>query len=45
MAAFEGLLNITNEKEKEQVRTALLEYCKLDTLAMVEIYRKILQIV
>lgn len=41
MAAFEGLLNITNEKEKEQVRTALLEYCKLDTFAMVMIFDKL----
>jgi hypothetical protein len=29
----------TSEEEKEQIAMDLLEYCKLDTLAMVEIYR------
>jgi len=32
---------LTDETEKETIRQQLLEYCKLDTLAMVEIYRKI----
>ena len=28
-----------DEKKKEEIRQALLEYCKLDTLAMVELYK------
>lgn len=31
----------TNELEKQTIEENLLEYCKLDTLAMVEIYKKI----
>ncbi|AZQ59861.1 DUF2779 domain-containing protein [Maribacter sp. MJ134] len=30
--------NDTNKEEKEQIRQDLLEYCKLDSLAMVEIF-------
>jgi hypothetical protein len=41
MAAFEGLLNITDNAERNTVRAALLEYCKLDTLAMVRILEKL----
>jgi hypothetical protein len=37
MAAFEGLLKISDSKEKEKIRNSLLEYCKLDTLAMTKI--------
>ena len=35
--AFENLYNKTNQNNINQVRKDLLEYCKLDTLAMVEI--------
>ncbi len=35
--AFESLYNETDESIIKQTRTDLLEYCKLDTLAMVEI--------
>ena len=45
MAAFEGLLNINDETEKQKIRNALLEYCKLDTLAMVRILEKLNQVV
>lgn len=31
--------NEVEDQEKTQIRQDLLEYCKLDTLAMVEIYR------
>ena len=41
MTAFEGLLKISNLSEREKVRNALLEYCKLDTLAMVFILEKL----
>jgi len=32
------------EKEKQQMRTALIEYCKLDTLAMVKILGKLKEV-
>jgi len=41
MAAFEGLLNIKDHSEKQKIRNALLEYCKLDTMAMVRILDKL----
>ena len=41
MAAFEGLLNIKENTEKQKIRNALLEYCKLDTEAMVRILEKL----
>ncbi|UTJ05710.1 DUF2779 domain-containing protein [Arcobacter roscoffensis] len=40
MNAFANL-GKPDDKEKEKMRTSLLEYCKLDTLAMVEILRKL----
>ncbi|EQB40548.1 hypothetical protein M947_01735 [Sulfurimonas hongkongensis] len=40
MNAF-AKLSLMSEDEKEKTRTALLEYCKLDTLAMVEILKKL----
>lgn len=40
MNAFANLGKLNNE-EKEKMRTSLIEYCKLDTLAMVEILRKL----
>ncbi len=44
MAAFEGMLNMDDAEEKEKIRTALLEYCKLDTWGMVGILEKLLLI-
>jgi len=41
MAAFEGLLNMADVTEKQKIRSALLEYCKLDTLVMVKILEKL----
>lgn len=35
---MEAVLDGTRESEKDQILADLLEYCKLDTLAMVEIY-------
>jgi len=32
-----------NEAEKEQIKKDLLEYCKLDTWAMVRIYEELLK--
>lgn len=41
MAAYEGLLKMNDAAEIKRVRNALLEYCKLDTLAMVKILEKL----
>ena len=38
MNAYANMSNLSNE-EKIAYRRALLEYCKLDTLAMVEIHK------
>lgn len=40
MSAFANLSKL-NEMEKEKMRNALLEYCKLDTLAMVRVLNKL----
>lgn len=44
MNAFPKLSQM-NETEKEATRTALLEYCKLDTLAMVEVLKKLKNVI
>lgn len=41
MNAFEILIYETDQDKIEEIRTNLLEYCKLDTLAMVEILKAI----
>lgn len=41
--AFEGLIEETDMFKVEELRKNLLEYCKLDTLAMVEILNKLYQ--
>ena len=38
---MEAVLDDKRAGQKEQILTDLIEYCKLDTLAMVEIYRVI----
>ncbi|MEO6348857.1 MAG: DUF2779 domain-containing protein, partial [Aquaticitalea sp.] len=40
-AAFYNLKNVEDETEKGKTRNALLEYCGLDTLAMVKILEKL----
>ncbi len=40
-AAFFNLRHVMDDKEKQTTRLALLEYCKLDTLAMVKILEKL----
>ena len=40
-AYFDLTANTLNEKEQKQLKNELLEYCKLDTLAMVEIVHKL----
>jgi hypothetical protein len=39
---MEAVLDGTRADEKDKILTDLLEYCGLDTLAMVEIYRKLI---
>ena len=41
MEAFANLGKIDDEKLKQRYRDSLLEYCKLDTLAMVKILEKL----
>lgn len=43
MNAFANLGKIDKE-EKQKMRTSLLEYCKLNTLAMVKILEKLKEI-
>ena len=38
---MEAILDGTRDGEKDQILNDLIEYCKLDTLAMVEIYNKL----
>ena len=41
MAWWNMTFGQVDQREKEQLTEALLRYCELDTLAMVEIYRKL----
>lgn len=41
---MEAILDGKREAEKQQILDDLIEYCKLDTLAMVEIYKKLLAV-
>ena len=41
MKFFENLQYETDEKRLNEIRNNLLEYCKLDTLAMVEIVSRL----
>jgi hypothetical protein len=40
MNAFANLSKLT-EEDKQKMRSSLLEYCKLDTLAMVKVLEKL----
>ncbi|MBN2816036.1 MAG: DUF2779 domain-containing protein [Campylobacterales bacterium] len=44
MNAFANLSKLS-DAEKQKMRDSLLEYCKLDTLAMVEIHKKLREVV
>ena len=41
MLVFAQLKNIDNKKEIKRIKNNLLEYCKMDTLAMVKIIDKL----
>jgi hypothetical protein len=44
MEAYAAMNQTDNKKEIERIRKSLLEYCQLDTLAMVEIIKKLWQL-
>jgi hypothetical protein len=44
MVAWWEMIQKTNEEEKQETIKALLEYCKLDTYAMVKIWEKLLDL-
>ncbi len=44
MSAYANLHLVDDEVEREKTRKALLEYCHLDTLAMVKIWEKLLEV-
>lgn len=44
MRSYSSLINTTDAKKIEEIRKALLEYCRLDTLAMVRILNKMKEI-
>ncbi len=41
MLAFAEMIKIKEKRERQKIRSDMLAYCKLDTLAMLEIYKKI----
>ena len=41
---YADLDRIDDESERQKIREALLEYCKLDTLAMVMIWQELIKI-
>ena len=45
MAWWNMTFGQVDQREKEQLTEALLHYCELDTLAMVEIYRKLNELI
>ena len=44
MQAFANLQNMDDEAEIESIRSNLLKYCEMDTLAMVKILEKLSEI-
>jgi len=44
MNAFANMSKL-EDSEKEKLRYALLEYCKLDTLAMVRVFNKLREVI
>ena len=44
MLAYTGLSRMDKEDEKEKIRQDLLEYCRLDTLAMVKIWERLVSL-
>ncbi len=44
MAALESLLKLTNVEVKRDIRQAFLEYCKMDTWAIVKVLERLREI-
>lgn len=44
-ASYRKLIGLKQSEEKESLKRDMLEYCKLDTLAMVEIFKKLNDII
>ena len=44
MEAWQRLISLPVGRAKDELRKSMLEYCKLDTLAMVRIFEKMLQV-
>ena len=45
MLAYSRLAKISSAEEKEEIRRDLLEYCRLDTYAMVRIWEKLVSLI
>ena len=45
MLAYSGLLRIRDDAEREKIRRDLLAYCRMDTIAMVRIWEKLISTV
>jgi len=43
-AVWDEMINTDDEEQKERMKKELKEYCRMDTLAMVEIHRKLLDV-
>lgn len=41
MDAYKNLKNISDKKELDSIRNAMVEYCKLDTLAVLKLFQKL----
>ena len=40
-AVWDEMINTDDEEQKERMKKELKEYCRMDTLAMVEIHKKL----
>ena len=45
MLAFAEMISIKEKRKRQKIRNDMLAYCKLDTLAMLEIYKKIAMLI
>ena len=43
-AVWDEMINTDDEEQKDKMINELKEYCRMDTLAMVEIHRKLLDV-
>jgi hypothetical protein len=45
MNIYASLDSVEDSTEREKIRAALLAYCRLDTLAMVKIWRRLNEVI